>query len=93
LLGHAVEDRVDTGPDADHLLEQAARGSCVASFGGGDQRREERERGASLRFLLTRLYDWTSTPAGALVTRKDPLEYVRKLRFFSSCEGPGSLGL
>jgi len=34
-----------------------------------------------------------ATPPGALVTRKDPLEYVRKLRFFSSCEGPGSLGL
>lgn len=50
-------------------------------------------RGAALRFLLTRLYDWMATPPGALVTRKDPLEYVRKLRFFSSCEGPGSLGL
>jgi hypothetical protein len=50
-------------------------------------------RGASLRFLLTRLYDWTSTPAGALVTRKDPLEYLRKLRFFLRAEGPASLGL
>ncbi len=26
-------------------------------------------RGAALRFLLTRLYDWTHTPDGALVTR------------------------
>ena len=50
-------------------------------------------RGASLRFLLTRLYDWTSTPAGALVTRKDPLEYLRKLRFFLRAEGPSALGL
>lgn len=50
-------------------------------------------RGAALRFLLTRLYDWTATPAGALVTRKDPLEYLRKLRFFSHAEGPASLGL
>ncbi len=50
-------------------------------------------RGAALRFLLTRLYDWTSTPAGALVTRKDPLEYLRKLRFFLRAEGPASLGL
>jgi homoserine kinase type II len=50
-------------------------------------------RGAALRFLLTRLFDWTSTPPGALVTRKDPLEYLRKLRFFSTCEGPASLGL
>jgi homoserine kinase type II len=50
-------------------------------------------RGAALRFLLTRLYDWTSTPAGALVTRKDPLEYLRKLRFFARAEGPSALGL
>ena len=48
---------------------------------------EEREelpilaRGAALRFLLTRLYDWLTVPAGALVTPKDPLEYLRKLRF------------
>jgi homoserine kinase type II len=38
-------------------------------------------RGASIRFLLTRLYDWLNTPPGALVTRKDPLEYLRRLRF------------
>jgi len=44
-------------------------------------------RGAALRFLLTRLFDWTHTPAGALVTRKDPLEYLRKLWFFSQGEG------
>ena len=32
-------------------------------------------RGAAIRFLLTRLYDWLNTPAGAMVTRKDPMEY------------------
>ena len=35
--------------------------------------------GAALRFFLTRLNDWGSTPAGALVAPKDPLEYERKL--------------
>jgi homoserine kinase type II len=50
-------------------------------------------RGAAMRFLLTRLYDWINTPAGALVKRKDPLEYDRKLRFFAACQGPGDLGL
>ena len=50
-------------------------------------------RGAALRFLLTRLYDWMATPPGALVTRKDPLEYLRKLRFFNACSGPAGLGL
>src|SRR6185312_8510455 len=38
-------------------------------------------QGAALRFLLTRLYDWLHTPPGALVTRKDPLEFLRRLRF------------
>ncbi|HZF76069.1 MAG TPA: homoserine kinase [Acetobacteraceae bacterium] len=50
-------------------------------------------RGAAIRFLLTRLYDWTHTPPDALVTRKDPLEYLRKLRFFAGCATPGALGL
>jgi homoserine kinase type II len=50
-------------------------------------------RGAAIRFLLTRLYDWMATPPGALVTRKNPLEYLSKLRFFASAEGPGALGL
>jgi homoserine kinase type II len=36
-------------------------------------------RGAALRFFLTRLNDWGSTPEGALVKPKDPLEYERKL--------------
>ena len=41
-------------------------------------------RGAALRFLLTRLVDWLNVPPGALVRPKDPLEYVRKLRFHQS---------
>ncbi len=38
-------------------------------------------QGAAIRFLLTRLYDWLNTPPGALVTRKEPLDYLRRLRF------------
>jgi homoserine kinase type II len=41
-------------------------------------------RGAALRFLLTRLVDFLNVPPGALVEPKDPLEYVRKLRFQQS---------
>jgi homoserine kinase type II len=44
-------------------------------------------QGAALRFLLTRLYDWLNTPPGALVTPKDPLEYLRKLRFHRHATG------
>ncbi|MGZ9097103.1 MAG: homoserine kinase [Micavibrio sp.] len=38
-------------------------------------------RGAALRILLTRLYDWINHPAGALVQPKDPKEYSAKLRW------------
>jgi len=41
-------------------------------------------RGAALRFLLTRLVDLLNVPKGALVRPKDPLEYLRKLRFQQS---------
>ena len=39
-------------------------------------------QGAALRFLLTRLYDWLNTPADALVTPKDPLPYLARLRHY-----------
>jgi homoserine kinase type II len=50
-------------------------------------------RGAALRFLLTRLYDWLNQVEGALVKPKDPLEYLQKLRFHSRIDGPGAYGL
>ncbi len=37
-------------------------------------------RGSALRFLLTRGYDWLNTAGEALVKRKDPSEYLRRLR-------------
>jgi homoserine kinase type II len=49
-------------------------------------------QGAAIRFLLTRLYDWLNTPPGALVTRKDPLEFLRRLRFHLTA-GEGGYGL
>jgi homoserine kinase type II len=50
-------------------------------------------RGSALRFLLTRLYDWLTTPAGALVVKKDPLEYYRKLRFHRGVADASAYGL
>ena len=38
-------------------------------------------RGSALRFMLTRLYDWLTIPDGALIQKRDPTEYIRKLRF------------
>ncbi len=50
-------------------------------------------QGAAIRFALTRLYDWVNTPPGALVTRKDPMDYIRRLRFHLLAEDGGSYGL
>jgi len=38
-------------------------------------------RGASIRFLLTRLYDWLNRVEAAQVKIKDPLEYLKMLKF------------
>lgn len=50
-------------------------------------------QGAAIRFLLTRLFDWLNTPPGALVTRKDPVEYIRRLRFHLSARDEHAYGL
>ena len=50
-------------------------------------------RGTALRFLLTRLYDWIHTPADALVKRKDPLEYLTRLRFHREVKSLADYGL
>ncbi|MFS8112976.1 homoserine kinase [Rhizobium jaguaris] len=50
-------------------------------------------RGSALRFFLTRLYDWLTTPAGALVTKKDPIEYLRKLNFHRQIASSAEYGL
>ena len=49
-------------------------------------------RGAAMRFLLTRSYDWLNTPPGALVARKDPFDYVRRLRFHQSAKSLADYG-
>ncbi|WP_209346997.1 homoserine kinase [Pontixanthobacter sp. CEM42] len=36
-------------------------------------------KGAAMRFIATRTYDWLNTPAEALVMRKDPMDYVKRL--------------
>lgn len=50
-------------------------------------------RGAALRFLLTRLVDWLNVPPGALVKPKDPLEYLKKLRFHQQVASAEDYGL
>jgi homoserine kinase type II len=50
-------------------------------------------RGAALRFLLTRTYDFLNTDANALVKTKDPNEYLRKLRFHQRVSSYRDYGL
>lgn len=50
-------------------------------------------QGSAIRFLLTRLFDWLHTPEGALVTRKNPLEYLRRLRFHFNARDERAYGL
>ncbi len=39
-------------------------------------------KGACIRFILSRAWDWLNTPPGALVTRKDPLAYWRRYEWY-----------
>ena len=50
-------------------------------------------RGAALRFLLTRAFDWLHHPEGAFVSPKDPMEYLRKLRFHRAVSTPQAYGV
>ncbi len=49
-------------------------------------------RGAALRFILTRTYDWITTPADALVTKKDPMAFARRLAWYRSATVAEVLG-
>jgi homoserine kinase type II len=50
-------------------------------------------RGAAMRFLVTRCYDWLNRPEGALVNPKDPMEYVAKLRFHQKAKSASDYGV
>ena len=50
-------------------------------------------RGSALRFMLTRLYDWLTVPDGGLVIKRDPTEYIRRMRFHRAIRSPTEYGL
>ncbi|HWT62555.1 MAG TPA: phosphotransferase, partial [Ochrobactrum sp.] len=50
-------------------------------------------RGAAVRFMLTRLYDWLTVPDGSFVMKKDPMEYVRRMRFHRQVTSATEYGL
>lgn len=40
-------------------------------------------RAAALRFTMSRAYDWLNTPTDAMVMRKDPVAFARRLEFYA----------
>jgi len=50
-------------------------------------------RGAALRFLLTRLYDWLNPDPSALVRPKDPREFAKRLRFHMRVKRAAEYGI
>jgi homoserine kinase type II len=69
----AVGDAIIAGYDESFGLSDAERIAFPALA-----------RGACLRFLLTRAWDWLNTPADALVTRKDPIAFLRRLDHYAA---------
>jgi homoserine kinase type II len=45
--------------------------------------------GAAMRFTLSRAWDWLNTPADALVTRKDPMAFARRIAFYADPTNAG----
>ena len=39
-------------------------------------------QGACMRFIATRAYDWLHADEGAMVKRKDPMDFARRLQFY-----------
>ena len=50
-------------------------------------------RGACVRFLVTRIYDWLNVPPGAVVIPHDPLTYLDRLIFHQKISDCGEYGL
>jgi len=40
-----------------------------------------------MRFLLTRVFDYLNLSKGALLTVKDPVEYLKRLEFHNGVKG------
>ena len=74
------------GEAYDAATSQALLQGYAAGFGLSANDREALPvlaMGGCIRFALTRAWDWLNTPPDALVTRKDPLAYVRRLDFYA----------
>ena len=50
-------------------------------------------RASALRYLLTRLIDYFSHDDNDLILKKDPAEYLTKLKFHQTVKRPSEYGL
>ena len=46
-----------------------------------------------MRFLLTRVFDYLNLSKGALLTVKDPIEYLKRLEFHNSVKSIEDYGI
>lgn len=84
---HAAWCFSEDGKDFHDPVSQALMAGYISAFPLGDGDRQALPllaRGAALRFLLTRAYDWINTPADALVTRKDPQAFLHRLQYYQT---------
>jgi homoserine kinase type II len=86
--------------EPDHSFNVTKARALLSAYGRERQLSEAEQealpllaRGSAMRFLLTRLVDFLNVPPGALVKPKDPLEYVRSLRFHQSVESVRDYGV
>ena len=74
------------GEQFDRAIGDALIAGYESAFGLTPEERAQLPilaRGACLRFFLSRAWDWLNTPADAMVTRKDPLAYLRRYRTYA----------
>ncbi|WAT19098.1 homoserine kinase [Aurantiacibacter sp. MUD11] len=75
-----VGDALIAGYESERLLGEAERAALPILA-----------QGATLRFISSRAFDWIDTPEGALVTKKDPMDFVRRLEFYRA-QGAAAFG-
>ncbi len=86
-ITHAAWSFQNDGTGYDPAIGDAILAGYEQTFGFTHEERAAFSilaRGACLRFLLTRAWDWLNTPADALVTRKDPLAFLRRLEHYAA---------
>ena len=80
-----------------NITKSRALLAAIKVFGKLDAREFEAlpllARGAALRFLLTRAYDWLNTAPDAFVKPHDPIEYLRRLRFHQTISSASEYGI